>query len=151
DKYQWGCHKGPLEVEMRSLKLQLIFFIFLQLFSCTEKVKVSGPSPNPKMAMAPAQKAGSADNPSFRIQNQADANPGEKPEPLIGVYYMPSWDFSSADGTQKDIFWACLQGKEDCPFLHNTAMWGPNGRIYNAAHPYQGPYLDRMPHKSLKG
>src|SRR5690606_11367945 len=66
------------------------------------------------------------------------------------VYYMPSWDFSSK-GTQKDVFWACLQGKEDCPFLHNTAIWGSKGRIYNDAYPYEGPYLDKKPHPSLKG
>lgn len=127
---------------MRLLKRQVIFFIFLQLSACTEKINQANTSLGTGQTTAAAEDVHGGGHPSFRIQAPS--------EPLVGVYYMPSWDFSSK-GTQKDVFWACLQGKEDCPFLHNTSIWGPKGRIYNDAYPYEGPYLDKKPHSSLKG
>jgi hypothetical protein len=35
--------------------------------------------------------------------------------------------------------------------LQNPGIWGPNGRIYNAKSPYEGPYLNRKPIAELKG
>ena len=85
---------------------------------------------------------------SYRLQQPGGTS---DPDEMVGVYYMPSWDMPASQGGTKDIFWACLQGREDCPFLKNTAIWGPKGRIYNEKYPYDGPYLDKKPHKSLKG
>lgn len=50
-----------------------------------------------------------------------------------------------------DSFWACLTGRENCGHSKSTATWGPRGRIYNRQFPYEGPFLDRKPHASLKG
>lgn len=73
------------------------------------------------------------------------------PEELVGVYYMPSWNTSHDPNKDIDSFWACLTGTEDCSSLHNPAIWGAKGRIYNDKFPYEGPYLDRKPVKELKG
>ncbi len=70
---------------------------------------------------------------------------------LVGVYYMPSWNTSPDPAVDRDSFWSCLTGREDCSSVQNTAIWGPKGRIYNSSYPYRGPYLDRKPIKELKG
>jgi hypothetical protein len=70
---------------------------------------------------------------------------------LIGVYYMPSWNLSADPNNDIDSFWSCLTGRENCGHTNNTAIWGPKGRIYNARFPYEGPFLERKPHPSLKG
>ncbi|MEP1087802.1 glycoside hydrolase family 99-like domain-containing protein [Algoriphagus sp.] len=70
---------------------------------------------------------------------------------LVGVFYMPSWNTSSDPAVDRDSFWSCLTGKENCSSLQNPGIWGPKGRIYNAKYPYEGPYLDKKPIKELKG
>lgn len=70
---------------------------------------------------------------------------------MVGVYYMPSWNTSSDPNIDRDSFWSCITGREDCASLQNTAIWGPRGRIYNRQYPYEGPYLDRKPIAALKG
>lgn len=69
----------------------------------------------------------------------------------VGVFYMPSWNTSSDPKVDIDSFWACLMGTKDCSFTQNTNVWGPRGRIYNNRYPYEGPFLDKRPHPSLKG
>src|SRR5690554_4687938 len=118
--------------------------------TCSEKITGGAGSGNtsaesPSLARESVDQVGSA---SFRLQQQALISDSDE---MVGVYYMPSWDMPSSQGGTKDVFWACLQGREDCPFLKNAALWGPKGRIYNAQYPYEGPYLDQRPHKSLKG
>ncbi len=76
--------------------------------------------------------------------NQTDENS------QVGVFFMPSWNVTGKDGKELDSFWSCLTGNEDCAFTNNPAMWGPKGRIYNRRFPYEGPYLERKPHPSLK-
>lgn len=97
---------------------------------------------------------------SFKSQNtfesaipQYDKGETKKEENgnLVGVYFMPSWNLSADPNQDIDSFWACLTGKENCGHLNNTAIWGPKGRIYNASNPYEGPFLTRKPHPSLKG
>lgn len=90
--------------------------------------------------------------PSIKITNSKSqtAYKSEQDE-LVGVYYMPSWNTSHDPAQDKDSFWSCITGKEDCSNLHNTAIWGAKGRIYDSKHPYEGPYLDRKPVKELKG
>ena len=70
---------------------------------------------------------------------------------LVGVYFMPSWNLSADPNNDIDSFWSCLTGNENCGHTNNTAIWGPKGRIYNASYPYEGPFLERKPHSSLKG
>ncbi len=70
---------------------------------------------------------------------------------LVGVYFMPSWNTSPDPSVDRDSFWSCMQDPANCSNLHNPAIWGPKGRIYNAQYPYEGPYLDRKPIPELKG
>src|SRR5690606_30339105 len=130
----------------KGLQVQAIFLLFLQVFSCSDKVNVSGPSSENGISK-PSPNSRVISN--LRVQTHEEAFSVKAPQ--IGVYFMPSWDFSSKEGTKKDIYWACLQGKEDCPFLKDPALWGTRGRIYNSNYPYEGPYLDRKPHQSLNG
>ncbi|WP_373497123.1 glycoside hydrolase family 99-like domain-containing protein [Aquiflexum sp.] len=69
----------------------------------------------------------------------------------VGVFFMPSWNFSSDPKVDVDSFWACLTGRENCALSKSTDSWGPRGRIYNRQYPYEGPFLDKKPHASLKG
>lgn len=69
----------------------------------------------------------------------------------LGVFFMPSWNTSSDPQVDIDSFWACLQGRGDCAFLKDPASWGSQGRIFNRQYPYEGPFLDKKPHASLKG
>lgn len=69
----------------------------------------------------------------------------------VGVFFMPSWNVSGNETQDLDSFWSCLRGRENCSFLADKRSWGPNGRIYNARYPYEGPYLDKKPIKELKG
>ncbi|WBL44591.1 glycoside hydrolase family 99-like domain-containing protein [Algoriphagus halophytocola] len=69
----------------------------------------------------------------------------------VGVFYMPSWNTSTDPAVDTDSFWSCLMGREECSSIHNPAIWGPKGRIYNAKYPYEGPFLERKPIKELKG
>nr|MBI1231716.1 hypothetical protein [Cytophagales bacterium] len=69
----------------------------------------------------------------------------------VGVFFMPSWNTSSDPNVDVDSFWACLQGRENCAFLNDPSIWGTQGRIYNRQNPYEGPFLGKKPHESLKG
>ncbi|MEX0882249.1 MAG: glycoside hydrolase family 99-like domain-containing protein [Cyclobacteriaceae bacterium] len=71
--------------------------------------------------------------------------------PLVGVYYMPSWNVSGNSKQDLDSFWSCLRGRENCKFLSDPNSWGPKGRIYNNRYPYDGPFLDKKPIPALKG
>ncbi|WP_439484080.1 glycoside hydrolase family 99-like domain-containing protein [Cyclobacterium plantarum] len=73
------------------------------------------------------------------------------PDIEVGVFFMPSWNVSGNDKQDIDSFWPCLQGRENCSFLTDKRSWGPNGRIYNASYPYEGPFLEKKPVKELKG
>lgn len=85
------------------------------------------------------------------LADKEEANLRMEKRNLVGVYFMPSWNLSADPNQDIDSFWACLTGKENCGHLNNTEMWGPKGRIYNAQNPYEGPFLERKPHPSLKG
>lgn len=69
----------------------------------------------------------------------------------VGVFFMPSWNVSGNENQDIDSFWSCLRGRENCSFLADKRSWGPNGRIYNARYPYEGPFLDKKPISELKG
>ncbi len=69
----------------------------------------------------------------------------------VGVFFMPSWNVSGNPMQDIDSFWSCLRGRENCRFLADKGAWGPNGRIYTTKYPYEGPFLDKMPAKQLKG
>jgi hypothetical protein len=117
----------------------------LILFSC----KVNTPVPDGSVsAENTIQKEPSSTqtSPALRLENE---DPGNYPR--VGVYFMPSWDTSADPNTDMDSFWSCITGREDCSNLKNTAVWGPKGRVYNNKYPYEGPYLERKPHPSLKG
>ncbi len=142
----------------RMVKILLrTFFVFILLifsFSCTEKVRLSSDAASTGEQVIetdnrPADLEGDPQA-AFRLTQEADPPFLKGFKHNVGVFYMPSWDAMSG-GRSVDVFWACLQGKENCPFLYNPAMWGPKGRIYNARYPYEGPYLDKKPHASLKG
>jgi hypothetical protein len=77
--------------------------------------------------------------------------PSAEDDIQVGVYFMPSWNVSSDPNKDIDSFWACLRGREDCAFLKDPGAWGPQGRIFNRRYPYEGPFLDKEPHPSLKG
>lgn len=128
--------------------LILIFLCcgFFMVVGCSEKVKLSN-RPSQQVEETAILKNERISNPAYRTQAEQVSPTGQN----VGVFYMPSWDVSSGGGEGKDIFWACLQGNKDCPFLTNTSIWGPKGRIFNQAHPYTGPFLDKKPHKTLKG
>lgn len=72
-------------------------------------------------------------------------------EEQVGVFFMPSWSTSPDPAVDRDSFWSCLQDPANCSSLQNPGIWGPNGRIYNAKSPYEGPYLNRKPIAELKG
>lgn len=72
-------------------------------------------------------------------------------ENLVGVFFMPSWNLSPDPNVDIDSFWSCLINNENCGHTHNTGMWGPKGRVFNAKYPYEGPFLERKPIKELKG
>src|SRR5690554_2952533 len=139
---------------MRTVQAFSIFILLSLSFSCTEKANLSVDS-DVREEQAAFRDNGPDDaeedfHPSFRIKQEVNPLSQEASGQNIGVFYMPSWDATSG-GKTMDIFWACLQGKENCPFLTNPAIWGPKGRIYNAKYPYEGPYLNKKPHASLKG
>src|SRR5680860_281724 len=128
------------------------FAVFFLFGACSEKVNVSTePTPPSANSLLGQPFTDSVGNRAYRTQNPADLKLSKNSDQRVGVYFMPSWDHSSAGGGNEDIFWACLQGKENCPFLTDPAIWGPKGRIYNKKYPYEGPYLDKKPHGSLKG
>lgn len=85
------------------------------------------------------------------LESEEGQNQKTEKNNLVGVYFMPSWNLSPDPNKDIDSFWACLTGRENCGHLNNTAIWGPKGRIYNAQNPYEGPFLERKPHPSLKG
>lgn len=72
-------------------------------------------------------------------------------ETQVGVFFMPSWNTSSDPKVDVDSFWACLQGRGECAFVKDPLIWGSNGRIFNRQYPYDGPFLVKKPHPSLKG
>lgn len=136
-----------------TFKIGCIFMFLTVWQSCTEKTKITS-----QLAATVDQAAsdnqlsdpGPQGNPSFRLQNTANTSTQDQSGQEVGVFFMPSWDAVSG-GKTRDIFWACLQGKENCPFVHNPSIWGSKGRVYNSKYPYEGPYLDKKPHASLKG
>lgn len=85
------------------------------------------------------------------VQSLSARTTASADETLVGVYFMPSWNVSPDPSKDVDSFWPCLYKPEDCAFTKNTGMWGPRGRIFNKANPYEGPFLDRKPHNSLGG
>src|SRR5690554_3138957 len=114
----------------KNMKINLRSFfivIFLSLsFSCTEKAKLSSDPASREGQMllkgnGPDEAEGDF-KPSFRVQQEVNSMSREGAGPNVGVFYMPSWDAPSG-GKTRDIFWACLQGKEYCPFLMNPAFW----------------------------
>jgi hypothetical protein len=140
---------------MRTLSLFIVFPAFFLLGGCSEKVSVSTDS-----TPSATTSSGTPLENSYPDKVENSANKAGKAENLrlappsgrqVGVYFMPSWDDSFTGEVGRDVFWACLQGKENCPFLTDPNIWGPKGRIYNKKYPYEGPYLDKKPHKSLKG
>lgn len=141
-------------IKMFALRVGWMFTLLLLTIGCTEKAKITSPSSvrNDVQVMQETDQhntGGQIGDPSFRLQQEGKSttyNDGQQ----VGVFFMPSWDAGSGKNT-KDIFWACLQGKEDCPFLKAGGTWGPKGRVYNQRYPYEGPYLDKKPHPSLKG
>src|SRR5690554_6377688 len=134
----------------RCCLIAIVFILIGFGFSaCSEKVTSVGSGDSSVETSSLTQTdIDQSESASYRLLQQGETS---EPDEEVGVFYMPSWDTPAGQGRTKDVFWACLQGKEDCPFLKNTAIWGPKGRIYNAKYPYQGPYLDNTPHKTLKG
>ncbi|SIN71213.1 glycoside hydrolase family 99-like domain-containing protein [Algoriphagus halophilus] len=119
----------------RPLYFEILSF-FLSMFimaSCQKKTTVNEPILTAGM-----------NNFQFAMQQ-------EEGEELVGVYYMPSWNTSPDSSTDRDSFWSCITGKENCSSLQNPGIWGPKGRVYNKKYPYEGPYLDRKPIAELKG
>lgn len=139
---------------MRIVQAFSVFILLSLSISCTGKVNLSSDSDSREAQMTSGENipdgAEAESMPSFRVKKEVDPLSMDRSGQQIGVFYMPSWDAMSG-GKPVDVFWACLQGKENCPFVNNPAMWGPKGRIYNARFPYEGPYLDKKPHSSLKG
>jgi hypothetical protein len=138
-----------MAVKTRSSLVVAILVITIATFSCAEKTQLAASSQGQEVAEDTSQEperlsAGAA----LRVSQEGSAP--ERAGQQIGVFFMPSWDAGSGKDA-RDVFWACLQGKEDCPFVKDTNIWGPKGRIYNAKYPYEGPYLDKKPHPSLKG
>src|SRR5690554_3662452 len=124
-----------------AMKMGWFFFMLLLTISCTEKAKItSQPSVDSSQVLSDEvglEATGQVGDPLFRLQEEGNTTAsisGQK----VGVFFMPSWDAGSGKNA-KDIFWACLQGKEDCPFLNSPTTWGPKGRIYNQKYPYEGP------------
>ncbi|MFC4872426.1 glycoside hydrolase family 99-like domain-containing protein [Negadavirga shengliensis] len=76
---------------------------------------------------------------------------GETEKVQVGVYFMPSWNTSADRKIDRDSFWECLKGRENCSYLYDQASWGPKGRIYSRQYPYEGPFLDKKPIPELKG
>ena len=139
-------HTFPLSIFIPGFILKFFLFGgFIFFVGCSEKVKVSK-RPSDQVAIGNLG-IEETSNPAYRTQKEQAPSSGQN----VGVFYMPSWDVSSGGKNGQDIFWACLQGYKDCPFLTNTSIWGPKGRIFNASHPYEGPFLDKKPHKTLKG
>ncbi len=136
-------------MRMNCLGVCLCFAIFL-FFGC--KVKDNQTSESEVTQTSTLNKsddigtASENDLPEGRL-----ANTLPNKDLLVGVYYMPSWNTSADPNKDIDSFWSCLTGKENCSNLHNPGIWGPNGRIYNNQYPYEGPYLNKKPHPSLKG
>src|SRR5690606_21835787 len=157
-------YKGFSEFESNSKEIQdnksrrlfpvfsAYVFLFLTLtLSCAEKTQVASVMQDPAVLESdPPVAADQQGNPAFRVQAEGNSAARRESGQQVGVFFMPSWDTGSGKDA-RDIFWACLQGKEDCPFVNDTNIWGPKGRIYNAKFPYEGPYLDKKPHPSLKG
>lgn len=122
------------------MKIQLTFSAFLLAF-----VMVWGSS---------------SDNFFKRLFGSANrtTNLQENPVPVqaqkenqVGVFFMPSWNLSPDPNVDIDSFWSCLINNDNCGHTHNTGMWGPKGRIFNAQYPYEGPFLERKPIKELGG
>ncbi|MDF2159354.1 glycoside hydrolase family 99-like domain-containing protein [Algoriphagus sp. CAU 1675] len=111
----------------------LFFGIALALATCTTQINFLGTPPISKES-APSS------NTSIKSGKE-----------LVGVYFMPSWNTSGNPKIDKDSFWSCLSGRDDCAFLKDTGAWGPKGRIYNSRYPYEGPFLERKPISELKG
>lgn len=157
-------YKGFSEFESNSKEIQDVknrrlfpafsacVFLFLTLtLSCAEKTQVASVMQDPAvLESGPPVAADQQGNPAFRVQAEGNSAARRESGQQVGVFFMPSWDTGSGKDA-RDIFWACLQGKEDCPFVNDTNIWGPKRRIYNAKFPYEGPYLDKKPHPSLKG
>lgn len=72
-------------------------------------------------------------------------------EQMVGVFFMPTWSLPMDSKEKVDTFWACLTDPKNCSFTNNTIDWGPRGRVYNRQYPYEGPFLSKKPHPSLKG
>src|SRR5690606_21129552 len=133
---------------------QLLCYLctFLWIFvtsSCAEKAQVASSSSSQETSKEAAVASSSVLQAAPLRLAPANGKIGEG-QPQVGVFFMPSWDAGTGKNA-RDVFWACLQGKEDCPFVKDPNIWGPKGRIYNAKYPYEGPYLDKQPHPSLKG
>lgn len=127
------------------------FFLLLGILSCKEKSKLVQKQDSTSQQLETSNESAQA-----RLENTSDSETnlrksGGKEETLVGVYFMPSWNTSPDPNTDIDSFWSCITGKDDCSHLKNTSIWGPKGRIYNNRNPYEGPFLDRKPHSSLKG
>jgi hypothetical protein len=120
----------------------------IYLFSCTRtpvnKNAEGNPVESPPLTVVSNPEMIPAD---AGLRMDATAQQGTR----IGVFFMPSWNTSADPQVDIDSFWACLQGRGDCAFLKDPSSWGSQGRIFNRQYPYEGPFLDKKPHASLKG
>ena len=138
-----------MKINPAKLLYNVAFFLVLGAFSCQSKLIQKQDSNSQQLEL-------SDESAQERLENsrtsEIDLGKSEGKEgTLVGVYFMPSWNTSPDPNKDIDSFWSCITGREDCSHLKNPAIWGPKGRIYNNRYPYEGPFLDRKPHPSLKG
>ena len=137
----------PRSIKRLHLGVAALILAGTILFACTRtplKTEASGPDEG-----SPQQVDSAPGRVYATSRQRVDSKPASGTQ--VGVFFMPSWNTSSDPDVDIDSFWACLQGRGDCAFLKDPASWGKQGRIFNRQYPYEGPFLDKKPHASLKG
>ncbi|HSI78610.1 MAG TPA: hypothetical protein VK957_22130, partial [Lunatimonas sp.] len=132
-----------------SLFFGVIIVLGIILYACTRPPANTNKESEVGVAsLIPQKKSNSTVTP---VDADQRISTDTKQRTQTGVFFMPSWNTSTDPGVDVDSFWSCLQGRGDCAFLKEPSSWGNNGRIFNRQYPYEGPFLDKKPHASLKG